>query len=69
MSEERPQHPQEEPAEGIQEAEGAPGVERTKDDDGGTRADETEKTSVEHPQEPAEGVEEALGAKRAEGAG
>jgi hypothetical protein len=67
MSEERPQHPQEEPAEGAVEAEGAPGVERAKNV-GGTRADGTEKNCVEHPREPAEGAEKALGAKRAKGA-
>jgi hypothetical protein len=47
MSEEQPQHPQE-PAEGAEEAEEASGVERAKEDDGGTQADETER-SAEHP--------------------
>ena len=46
----------------------APGVERA-EGDGGTQADETER-SAEHPQQPAEGAEEAEeapGAQRAEG--
>ena len=57
MSQERSHHPQE-PAEGAEEAEGAPGVERAGEDDGG-RQEEDQERSVEHPQEPAEGAEGA----------
>jgi len=67
MSEERPQHTQE-PAEGAEDAEEAPGVERA-GDKGGMQANDEER-SVEHPQEPAEGAEgaeEPPGAERAEG--
>src|SRR5918999_4505692 len=64
MSEERPQHTQE-PAEGAEDAEEAPGVDRA-GDDRGMQADD-EQRSVEHPQEePAEGAEEAEEAPGAE---
>jgi hypothetical protein len=62
MSEDRPRHSQE-PAEGAEEPEGAPGAERSSEDDGGMQREDQE-GSVEHPREPAEGAEEALGGKR-----
>src|SRR5688500_2286413 len=67
MSEERPQHTQE-PAEGAEDAEEAPGFDRAGDDV--ERQEDDEQRSVEQPQEPAEGAEEAEeapGAERAEG--
>ena len=69
MSEERGVHPQE-PAEGSEEAVGAPGAEKAGEDRG--TAEGAEPGSSQHPQEPAEGGEdevEAPGAERSDTGG